>query len=100
MNALCETAFGTFEVVEQGEDGEERTVKNPKRLGHPHMLRHTLATMAMLHFDPPWDLPYLSKWRGHKANAMAFRIYGHLTVKAPPSGYSRTRLEQKKKGRA
>lgn len=94
LNVLCHDAFGEIELVEP--DGEVKKIQ--ARHGHPHLLRHTLATMALMHFDPAWDLPYLSKWLGHKDISTTYRIYGHLIIKEPPSGYSRTSLEQRKNG--
>jgi len=52
------------------------------------MLRHTLATMALLHFDPPWEISFLAKWLGHTEIAITYKIYGHFIAKAPPSSYT------------
>ena len=56
--------------------------------GHPHMLRHTFATMALLHFRPAWEIAWLAKWMGHKNVNTTFAIYGHLIAAPPPSGYA------------
>jgi integrase len=67
-----------------GEDERGR----PLRPCHPHMLRHTLASTALLHFTPAWDLPFLAKWLGHKDVGTTFRIYSHWLAPEAPSGYA------------
>lgn len=57
------------------------------RHGKPHMLRHTFATMALLHWQPTWEIARLAKWLGHSDVSTTFRIYGHLIGAEPPSGF-------------
>lgn len=94
MERLCRYAFGAKKVKRQvkQEDGsvKERTVQVPLRHGHPHMLRHTLASMALMHFQPHWDIAFLSKWLGHKSLAMTFEIYSHWIAPEAPSGWGLT----------
>jgi len=82
MEILGRLAFGEVEIEEDG-----RTVRRAVKHSHPHMLRHTFATMALLHFAPAWDIARLAKWLGHREIGTTYRIYGHLIAAAPPSGY-------------
>lgn len=69
VKSICKTAF----------DGAKE--------GHPHMLRHTLASMALLHFKPAWDIAYLAKWLGHKDISITYRTYSHWIAIEAPSSY-------------
>ncbi len=76
----------------KGMERLSRNAFNGKKHGHPHMLRHTLASMALLHFKPVWDIQFLAKWLGHEDIRTTYKIYGHWIAKEPPSGYEE-RLE-------
>ena len=55
---------------------------------HPHMLRHTLASMALLHFRPAGDIAYLTKWLGHEKISTTYELYAHWSAPEAPSGYA------------
>jgi len=74
MARISKNAFGV--------DRDEK----PIRHGHPHMLRHSFATAALLHWKG-WDIARLAKWLGHRDYNTTFRIYGHFIGAEPPSGY-------------
>lgn len=94
LNSIAITAFGSRDVVRTDRRGNKHIEKMPLIEAHPHKVRHSFATAALLTFDPPWDLPLLSKWLGHQDISVTFKIYGHLVLKQPPSGWIRTKLEQ------
>ena len=54
---------------------------------HPHMLRHTFASMALLHWSPPWPLPTLAKWLGHADINTTYRLYSHWIAAEAPSAW-------------
>lgn len=58
-----------------------------KKHGHPHMLRHTFASMALQSFDPVWDLGFLAKWLGHSDISTTYKLYWHFLPNKPPSGF-------------
>ncbi len=72
---------------------------NGDKHGHPHMLHHTLASMALLHFKPSWDIQFLAKWLGHCDIRTTFSIYGHWIAKEPvlPENSSRPRTSSKRR---
>ena len=76
MDRLCKAAFGV------DDDGYYI------RPGHPHMLRHTLASMALMVFTPAWDIVFLAKWLGHRDINTTYKIYGHWLAPEAPSGYA------------
>lgn len=51
-----------------------------------HACRHSFASMALQHFDPPWDMGYLAKWLGHADVSITYRIYSHWLAPIPQSG--------------
>jgi integrase len=71
----------------KGMERLSRNAFNGKKHGHPHMLRHTLASMALLHFKPVWDIQFLAKWLGHEDIRTTYKICGHWIAQEPPSGY-------------
>ena len=98
MDRLCLLAFGAVDAAGEAiEDVQKLHTGRPNRPGHPHMLRHTLASLALMHWSPAWDIAFLAKWLGHRDIKITYQIYGHWIAQAPPSGYteaSRTSLEQ------
>lgn len=69
------------------------------RHGHPHMLRHTLASLALLHFDPPWTIEFLAKFLGHSSISTTFKVYGHWIAAEPPSSFCYKPATKRKGGR-
>ena len=54
---------------------------------HPHMLRHTYASLALTKWKPCWDLYRLSKWLGHADVSITARVYAHFIAEEAPSAY-------------
>ena len=88
MDRLCRLAFGALD--EQGnliEDRQKLWTGKPVKHGHPHMLRHSFASMALMHWRPAWPAEILAKWLGHRDINTTFKLYAHWMPTEAPSGY-------------
>lgn len=95
MDSLCADAFGEVRTPTDRLYRGKRIYKvTPNRPGHPHMLRHTFASMALLHWRPAWDIAVLAKWLGHADIGITYRTYCHWIAAAPPSGYDQHSANQ------
>jgi integrase len=88
VDRVCRRAFGvTMPDGRPATTYREMLEGAPNRCGHPHMLRHSFASLALMHWRPAWDITVLAKWLGHRDINTTYKIYGHWIAQAPPSGY-------------
>lgn len=67
----------------------------PCRPCHPHMLRHTFASMALLYWRPQWEIQTLAKWLGHEDINTTFREYSHWIAAEAPSAWGSEEVQPK-----
>lgn len=60
----------------------------PNRHAHPHMLRHTFASMALMYWKPAWSIEVLAKWGGWSNIMTPYKIYAHWIAAEAPSAWS------------
>ncbi len=66
---------------------QKSTRLKPNHPCHPHMLRHTFASMALLYWRPTWPIALLSKWLWHKDINTTYKQYGHWVAVEAPSAW-------------